>query len=349
MSSQLTTFVQVFDGQNYGVWSKAMCAFLMAQGLWGFTNGTNIEPYPPTNPLPIPTLATTASQAESNTHDVLEAQYKVNKAVYEKDLPLHPALFTVWQKGNDMVLGNLTLRLSPAIQQCLSPNFNAQETQEWLMQEFGSASLPSIYCNLREAITLCINPAHHPGPQFNKLEAAFGHISNTIIGKGSHAKRISVPDTIQALIAMAAIPQKWENLIPIICNSFEIQDLEVSDIKDIVVTQFENETNHGTHKGNKKEQHANKLSNIKQKHDNNPHFKKQSGSQQQATDSPPTNQQQHKQCGARAGACRGKAKGKGKASQTGHSHVASVAALTPTLPSPSTATIAHIGPSTMMQ
>jgi hypothetical protein len=141
MLSQLTTFIQVFDRQNYGIWSKAMHAFLMAQGLWGFTDGTNTEPYPPTDPLLIPPLATTSSQAESNAHDVLEVQYKVDKAVYEKDLPLHPALFTVWQKGNDMALGNLTLCLSPAIQQCLSPNFNAQETWEWLMTEFGSASL----------------------------------------------------------------------------------------------------------------------------------------------------------------------------------------------------------------
>jgi hypothetical protein len=99
MSSQLTTFVQVIDGQNYGVWSKAIHAFLMAQGLWGFTDGTNTEPYPPTDPLPIPPLAATASQAESNAHDVLEAQYKIDKAAYEKDLPLHPALFAVWQKG----------------------------------------------------------------------------------------------------------------------------------------------------------------------------------------------------------------------------------------------------------
>jgi hypothetical protein len=345
MLSQLTTFVQVFDRQNYGIWSKAMHAFLMAQGLWGFIDGTNTEPYPPTDPLPIPPLPSTATQAESNVHDVLEAQYKVDKAVYKKDLPLHPALFTVWQKGNDMVLGNLTLCLSPAIQQRLSPNFNTQETWEWIMQEFGSATLPSIYCNLREAITTCINPAHHPGPQFEKMEAAFGHISNTVIGKGSSAKKLHIPDIIQALIAMAAVPNKWEYLIPIVCQNVEIKDLEISDTKDIVVTQFENETNHGTHKGNKKEQHANKLSNIKQKHDNNPCFKKQSGSQQQAADSPPPNQQQHKQCGARVGARRGKAKGKGKASQAGHSHVASVTALTPALPSPSTTSVAHIGPS----
>jgi hypothetical protein len=51
------------------------------------------------------------------------------------------------------------------------------------------------------------------------MEAAFGHISNTVIGKGSSAKKLHIPDIIQALIAMAAVPNKWENLIPIVCNS----------------------------------------------------------------------------------------------------------------------------------
>jgi transposase InsO family protein len=302
-------------------------------------------PVPPINPIPIPPLPSTANQAESDAHDVLEAQYLLDKAAYEKESPLHPALFAVWQKGNDMALGNLTLRLSPAIQQRLSPNFNAQETWEWIMREFGSATLPSVYRDLREAITIRINPAHHPGPQFEKMEAAFGRMSSTQIGKGSSARKLHVPDVIQALIAMAAIPNKWEYLIPILCQNIEIDDLEIADIKDILVTQFENETNRGAHKGNKKEQHANKLSNVKRKRDNDPRFKKQSGSQQQAADSPPTNQQPHKQRGARAGARGGKAKGKGKASQAGHSHVASVAALTPALPSPSTTSVAHIGPS----
>jgi transposase InsO family protein len=347
MLSQLTTFVQVFDGQNYVTWCKAMCAFLMAQGLWGFTNGSLPEPLIPILPIaPLP-LDPSASQADQNAHAAMEAQYKVDKADFDRDSPLHPALWTTWHKGNDMALGNITLCLSPAIQQRMNPNFNAEQSWDWLKTEFGGASFPSIYCNFREAITMCINPSHHPGPQFDKVEAAFTRIANTTIGKGSKIKRLSLPSHFQALIAMAAIPLKWENLIPIIQNGYEIEDVTFGDIRDIVVTQFENETNHGAHLKNKKEQHANKLaadklSAVKHKC-NNPHFKKQSGSQQQDADSSPPNQQQHKQRGARAGG-HGKAKGKGKA-QTGHSHVASVAALTPALPSPSTTSVAHIGPS----
>jgi hypothetical protein len=347
MLSQLTTFVQVFDRQNYVTWCKAMHAFLMAQGLWGYTDGSLPEPLIPVLPIaPLP-LDPSASQADQNAHAAMEAQYKVDKVDYDCDSPLHPALWTAWHKGNDMALGNITLRLSPAIQQRMSPNFNAEQSWDWLKTEFGGASFPSIYRDFREAITMCINPSHHPGPQFDKVEAAFTRISNTTIGKGSKIKRLSLPSHFQALIAMAAIPLKWENLIPIIQNGYEIKDLTFGDIRDIVVTQFENETNHGAHSKNKKEQHANKLaadklSAIKRKCDN-PHFKKQSGSQQQDADSSPPNQQQHKQRGVRAGG-RSKAKGKGKA-QTGHSHVASVAALTPALPSPSTTSVTHIGPS----
>jgi hypothetical protein len=99
MSSQLTTFVQVFDGQNYGIWSKAMRAFLMAQGLWGFTDGTNTEPYPPINPIPIPPLPSTANQAESDVHDVLEAQYKLDKAAYEEGISSSPSSLRCLAEG----------------------------------------------------------------------------------------------------------------------------------------------------------------------------------------------------------------------------------------------------------
>ena len=73
MSSQLTTFVQVFDGQNYVTWCKAMHAFLMAQGLWGYTDGSLPEPLIPTLPIaPLP-LDPAASQADQNAHAAMQA------------------------------------------------------------------------------------------------------------------------------------------------------------------------------------------------------------------------------------------------------------------------------------
>src|ERR1700744_1808291 len=39
MSSQLTTFISVFDSSNWGIWSKVMKAYLQSQGLWGYVSG----------------------------------------------------------------------------------------------------------------------------------------------------------------------------------------------------------------------------------------------------------------------------------------------------------------------
>jgi hypothetical protein len=140
MSSQLTSLITIFDGQNYSNWSKAMCAFLIAQGLWSYTDGINTEPYTPVNPIPPAPLPSSPapSQKEADAHKATTDQYKVNKAQYDADAPGFPAALTAWQKGNSMVLGNITLCLSPAIQQHLSISLNTEETWDWLLKEFGS-------------------------------------------------------------------------------------------------------------------------------------------------------------------------------------------------------------------
>jgi hypothetical protein len=342
MSSQLTTLIAIFDGQNYGNWSKAMHAFLMAQGLWGFADGTNQKPATPVLPIP-----PAPSQKQIDGYKVTESIYNTAKAEYDCDFPAHPALLAAWQKGNDMTLGNMTLCLSTAIQQRMDPLHDTEDTWDWLRDTFGAASIPSVYCDLKEAISMRINPNQHPGPQFDKLSAAFGRISAISIGSGSTTRRMEVQTKLQALIAMVAIPAKWENLIPIICNSNEIDDLNIGSVREVIVTQYENETNWGAHKSGSQ---ANKLSAVKWKH-GDPHFNKQ-GSQQQSQPTPsPLNQQQHRQRGTRGTGKGGKPPSKGKAKAKGQSHVTLMAIHEPVfttdaaLPSPTSLTIAHFGPS----
>src|ERR1700733_3240880 len=43
-SNQLTSLVPIFDGSNYGTWTKAMKAFLMSQGYWGIVDGSITQP-----------------------------------------------------------------------------------------------------------------------------------------------------------------------------------------------------------------------------------------------------------------------------------------------------------------
>ena len=77
MTSQLTSLVPVFDGQNYNLWAQPIKAFLMSQGLWGYVDGS-----------------ITAPGAGAPAEEV-----------------------AAWQCSNDMAKGNIILRLTTPLQQ----------------------------------------------------------------------------------------------------------------------------------------------------------------------------------------------------------------------------------------
>jgi hypothetical protein len=78
------------------------------------------------------------------------------------------------------------------------------------------------------------------------------------------------------MIALATLPQKWEMLISIITGDIKLNDLNLADMCNAVVTQYQSET---IHNGPGK-QNANKISVVKHKH-GDPSWKQQQGNQQQ--------------------------------------------------------------------
>ena len=213
---------------------------------------------------------------------------------------------------------------------------------------YNVTNIPTVYKDFKEIISFHINPNQHPTPQFDCLSAAFGHLGNTEVhgSKGS----LRLPEILEGLIVLAAIPHKWEHLIPIITTTNAIDDVTFVEVRQTVISQYETETNKGQHKA-AIPANANKLSAVKRKH-GNPRFAQQDCSQQPQAGPSNPNQQQQRQHGSRGSGCGG-AKGKGK-QHNGHSHIASVAFPAPVfttdaaLPPPSTSTVAHFGASSSM-
>ena len=167
-----------------------------------------------------------------------------------------------------MAISNITLCLSPAIQQRLNPGLNAEDLWNWVKDTYGSTSIPSIYCDLKEAISIHINPNQHPGPQFDKISAAIQRLLVVSYTVGKVKRNLALDPVVVGLIALATVPSKWENLIPIICSSYELEDIIIGTVRDQVVTQYENEINHGGHKQLGKQgnpANAHKLSAVKWK------------------------------------------------------------------------------------
>ncbi len=194
MSSQLTSLVPVFDGSNWSTWSKAMTAFFMLQGLWGYVAGT----------IPVPVVGAAGPP------------------------PVTAADVALWNKNDEMARGNLTLRLSPAVQQAVTGN-TSQILWDAIKDRYGAVSMPCIYKDFKEVISIRFNPNQHPTPQFEKMAAAFARLGAVTVGTGANQTTLAITPQLQALIALSALPAKWENLIPIICAGVAIADFVDAD------------------------------------------------------------------------------------------------------------------------
>src|SRR6202012_2610016 len=235
MSSQLTSLITLFDGSNWGIWSRTMKAFLMLKGLWGYVNST---------------IAITTITANPND----PAQMADHTA--------QQAALTAWNKADDQALGSIILCLKPELQQ--HPT-QATSSTAWdaLEQQYGAPTVPSIYKDFKEAISIHINPNQHPTAQFDKLSAAFAHLGAVTFGTGAATTNLSIKNQLQALIGLVTLPTKWDHLVPILCQSTTLENLKLSDVTMAAISQFKTETNRGQHKGSV--QSTNKISSVKQK------------------------------------------------------------------------------------
>ena len=113
MSSQLTQYVSVFDGNGWLLWCSQMRAYLMAQGQGAFITPGFSEPSVNATSA---ALGADASATEINTF---------NEANHVRAMQI--AARNEWRKLNDMTVGNIMLRLSPALQQGLCSHDNTAE------------------------------------------------------------------------------------------------------------------------------------------------------------------------------------------------------------------------------
>jgi hypothetical protein len=166
MLNNVSQFVPILDGSNYGIWSSAMRAFLISLGLWAHAMGT------------------TAAPAEMlDATGVVMNQEACNK----------------WFEKDTMAIGHLTLRVNPSIQQeldSLPATSFANDYWTHLSTCYGTAMPSSIYKDFKETLNIHLNPSQHPTQQIDHMVAAFQCLTATSI--------IILPQ-IQAMILLSAL------------------------------------------------------------------------------------------------------------------------------------------------
>jgi hypothetical protein len=210
MSNNISQFVPILDGSNYGIWSSAMRAFLMSLGLWAHTTGT------------------TATPAEM----VDVAGAVTNQEACDK-----------WFEKDAMAIGHLTLRVNPFIQQeldSLPATSFADDYWTHLSTRYGTTMPSSVYKDFKETLNIRLNPSQHPTQQIDHMVTAFQHLTAT---------SIIIPPQIQAMILLSALPQKWEMLVSIVTQQHALTAIQLSHVCDAILAQYESENLRSDGKG----------------------------------------------------------------------------------------------------
>ena len=249
MSSQLNSFTTVFDSVNYKQWAKQMKAFLRSQGLWGYATGTVIEPPYPTKVGKDGKLEKTLAEDEAKWHEVHDPGRRCRtwlKAALCCTSPLPFSrimlLLTLQRLCGIVWRQPTTLLTSPLSTRTLRRSSPSASTQTNILP-----------CSLTGRLL----------PLAILAKSLFLLVAGMAL----------FDSVLEGLIALAAIPRKWEHLIPIITTTNVIEEVTFVEVCSTVISQYETETDKGQHKAANPAS-ANKLSTVNWKH-RNPCFTQQ--------------------------------------------------------------------------
>ena len=225
-----------------------------------------------------------------------------------------------------MAIGHITLRVNSSIQQELASLADSSFANDYwthLSSRYGTVTPSSIYKDFKETLNVCLNPGQHHSQQIDRMVTAFQHLT---------AASIIILPQIQAMIFLSALPQKWEMLVSTVTQQHALTTIQLSHVCGAILAHYESENVHSGGMG--KQQHANKLSTVKQKCSNQNFSNQESGGSQQKPEDRPKRQ------------CGGHRKGK-KKQEHSHAHITEILHImnVASLEAPTTATIALPGPS----
>ena len=232
-NNNVASLVPVLNGTNYQQWATAMKAFLLSQGLWAQVQGNVEREELPKDKKEVAALST-------------EEKKRITAAIAQ------------WDHDDGMAMGHIALRVAPHIQASCINCVTSFSMWHALAENYGKPSPASVFKDFKDTINMRIRADQDPASYFDKAYAAYSRMADA---------QVNVPTQLQAMIALAALPQKWDMLVSIVSGDVSLEDLALSNVRNAVIAQYQSDSmRHGSGK-----QTANKISAVKRKH-GNPNF-----------------------------------------------------------------------------
>jgi hypothetical protein len=126
-SNNAASLVPILDGTNYRQWAVAVKAFIMSTGLWAYTEG-RIE----RESLP------EKKEELAKLSDARKEEIRVAQAA--------------WDKDDNMVIGQIMLRLSPTVQQNHTNYVTSYSLWDALKGSYGKATASTVFKDFKDCL-----------------------------------------------------------------------------------------------------------------------------------------------------------------------------------------------------
>jgi hypothetical protein len=264
MTSSLDKLVPLFDGTNWREWEVCMTAYLQMQELWEVvsTNTKPVEPRP-------------TEGVETRTgSDGTETRHRVRVPPTADEVAAYNANFKDWNKENQKALGAITLRLSAQLRHHRTDS--AFTTWRDLAAQFGASSVSAQFADFKSVLALKLSGGN-PVPEIERLATLFGRLDQS---------PLELTDTLQAMILLAAIPQKWDSVAQMYLQRPNLATaLTFANVRAAILQEYERHGRPVDRSG------AHKLSAVKRKGPD-PSYRPQQQQQQPGTSQQHQRQQQ---------------------------------------------------------
>ena len=210
-SNTLPSEIPLLDGSNYRQWECAMKAFLQTKELFKLLRDTYTKPL----------LLSEAELIQYNS----DATPKATITLLQRKVDLHAE----WEDNNKRILGYITLKISVPIQQIMANITNARTLWNNLVTNYGTTRSAGIFMDFQAVMDWKFDNRKDPQTSINELLARINHLT---------ADGLTLPNNIQAMILLKAIPRNWDNFASMILATTAALDLTTTHITPLIQEEW---------------------------------------------------------------------------------------------------------------
>ena len=171
-----------------------------------------------------------------------------------------------WVTENSAAIGYIKMKCTESVVAGIpAMHTTSKEVWDGLKEHFDKASAATVLQEICKALSFRLSGGD-PIDEISKLTVMFAHLEQ-------HG--FMVPDFVQALILIIAIPQKWDTISTWLLSYYSLDKLEYSIVANAITR--ENQRLAGV---SRPSQSANKISTVKRKSDHPPSWKGKSREEQ---------------------------------------------------------------------